>query len=159
MTSENQAESMNAIGTAMDIEKILDILPHRYPFLMVDRVISIAAGEKIVALKNVSINEPFFHGHFPLKPIMPGVLVLEGMVQSGGLLLGQSLPRERHMSVCFSGIDNVRFRRPVTPGDTLVFTVEIERRRRRFVKMSAFATVGQARVAEAKLMAVIGGEK
>jgi len=163
MTSENQAEApdatIDALMDTMDIEKILEILPHRYPFLMVDRVLCLTAGEKIVALKNVSINEPFFQGHFPGKPVMPGVLILEGMVQSGALLLSQSLAKERYMSVCFSGIDQVRFRRPVTPGDTMLFTVELMRRRRRFVKMAAFATVGQTRVAEAKLMAVIGGEK
>ena len=148
MTSENPAKAMDAPMDTMDIAKILDILPHRYPFLMVDRILSIVAGKKIVALKNVSINEPFFQGHFPEKPVMPGVLILEGMVQSSGLLLSRSLAREQYMSVCFSGLDKVRFRRLVTPGDTMVFTVELMRRRRRFVKMAAFATVGQTRVAE-----------
>jgi len=159
MTSENPACPGNTPLSGMDIVEILDILPHRYPFLMVDRVLSISDGKKIVAIKNVSINEPFFHGHFPGNPIMPGVLILEGMVQAGGLLLGRSLPKERHMSVCFSGIDHVRFRRPVRPGDTLVFTVAMNRRRSRFIKMSALADVGQTRVAEAELMAVIGGGK
>lgn len=142
-----------------DIEKILNLLPHRYPFILVDRVLELEPGVKISALKNVTINEPFFPGHFPGKPVMPGVLIVEGMVQAGGLLLTESLPPETHDKVCFSGVDQARFRVPVIPGDQLIFEVEIARRRSRVVKMSAKAFVDKNRVAEAKLMALIGGEE
>ena len=140
-----------------DIGKIYRILPHRYPFLLVDRVLGVVAGRYIRALKNVSFNEPFFPGHFPEKPVMPGVLIIEGMVQAGALLLAETLPPAQHDDVCFSGIDKARFRKPVIPGDQLVFEVEIVRRRNRAVKMAATTTVAGQRVAEAKLMALIGG--
>ncbi len=142
-----------------DIDRILNLLPHRYPFVLVDRVLGFEPGVKIRALKNVTINEPFFQGHFPDKPIMPGVLIIEGMVQAGGLLLKESLPSEINTRVCFSGVDRARFRAPVIPGDQLIFEVEIEKQRSRVVKMGAKAFVGINRVAEAKLMALIGGEK
>ncbi|MBC2715073.1 MAG: 3-hydroxyacyl-ACP dehydratase FabZ [Desulfobacteraceae bacterium] len=140
-----------------DIERILNLLPHRYPFILVDRVLELEPGVKIRALKNVTINEPFFQGHFPDKPIMPGLLIVEGMVQAGGLLLVESLPVEIHRQVCFSGVDRARFRAPVIPGDQLIFEVEIVKQRSRVVKMSAYAFVDKKRVAEAKLMALIGG--
>lgn len=141
-----------------DIEKILTRLPHRYPFVLVDRVLALAPGEKIRALKNVTINEPFFQGHFPDKPIMPGVLILEGMVQAGGLLLLESVSKEVASRVCFAGLDQARFRSPVIPGDQLIFDVEIVKQRSRMVKMSATAFVDKRCVAEAKLMALIGGK-
>ena len=142
-----------------DIERILSLLPHRYPFLLVDRVLGLEPGVKIRALKNVTINEPFFQGHFPDKPIMPGVLIVEGMVQAGGLLLTESLPPEIRSQICFSGIDQARFRVPVIPGDQLIFEVEIAKQRSKVVKMSAKAFVDNNRVAEAKLMALIGREE
>ncbi len=142
-----------------DIERILNLLPHRYPFVLVDRVLELEPGVKICALKNVTINEPFFQGHFPDKPIMPGVLILEGIVQAGGLLLAESLPPETHSQVCFSGVDRARFRAPVIPGDQLIFEVTIEKQRTRVVKMSAKAFVDNNRVAEAKIMALIGGKE
>lgn len=145
------------IEDSYDIGKICRILPHRYPFLLVDRVLEVAAGRRIRALKNVSFNEPFFPGHFPGKPVMPGVLIIEGMVQAGALLLAETLPRQQHGEVCFSGIDKARFRKPVIPGDQLVFEVEILRQRERAVKMAAATTVEGQRVAEANLMALIGG--
>jgi 3-hydroxyacyl-[acyl-carrier-protein] dehydratase len=142
-----------------DIQRILNLLPHRYPFILVDRVLELEPGVKIRALKNVTINEPFFQGHFPDKPIMPGVLIIEGMVQTGGLLLAESLSPDIHAQVCFSGVDRARFRAPVIPGDQLIFEVEIEKQRSRVVKMSAKAFVDNNRVAEAKIMALIGGEE
>lgn len=141
------------------IERILRLLPHRYPFVLVDRVLEISPGERLVALKNVSINEPFFPGHFPGKPIMPGVLILEGMVQAAGLLLGETLPVEMHGRICFTGIDKARFRIPVAPGDQLIYEVRIKKQRSSVIKMVADAFVNSRRVAEAELMALIGGEK
>jgi len=141
-----------------DIEKILTRLPHRYPFLLVDRVLALTPGEKIRALKNVTINEPFFQGHFPGRPVMPGVLIIEGMVQAGGLLLMESESPEIALRLCFSGVDQVRFRAPVIPGDQLIFDVEMVKKRSRMVKMSAAAFVDKRCVAEAKLMALIGGK-
>lgn len=140
-----------------DIEKILKKLPHRYPFLLVDRVLSLVPGERITALKNVTINEPFFAGHFPGRPIMPGVLIVEAMVQAGGLLLIETLPEKDADRVCFSGVDQARFRKPVIPGDQLVFSVEIQRMRSRFIKMMGVAAVDGIKVAQAKLMAVLVG--
>jgi beta-hydroxyacyl-ACP dehydratase FabZ len=142
-----------------DIKRILDLLPHRYPFILVDRVLELEPGVKIRSLKNVSVNEPFFLGHFPDKPIMPGVLIVEGMVQTGGLLLAERLSPQMRSQVCFSGVDQARFRIPVIPGDQLIFEVEIVRRRSNVVKMSAKAYVDNNRVAEAKLLALIGREE
>lgn len=139
-----------------DIKRILDLLPHRYPFILVDRVLELMPGESIRALKNVTINEPFFQGHFPDQPIMPGVLIVEGMVQAGGLLLVESFSAEIRSRICFSGVDQARFRVPVIPGDQLVYTVEIARQRSSVIKMNATARVDDRRVAAAKLMALIG---
>jgi 3-hydroxyacyl-[acyl-carrier-protein] dehydratase len=139
------------------IHKILKHLPHRYPFVMVDRVIALEPGKRIVTLKNVTINEPFFQGHFPGNPIMPGVLILEAMAQSAGVLTYESLPPEkRDILVYFMGIDRARFRKMVLPGDQLVMEVTLKKLKTRAVK-----AVGQARVdgqlaAEAELMASIG---
>ncbi len=142
-----------------DIERILNLLPHRYPFILVDRVLDLEPGVRIRALKNVTINEPFFQGHFPEKTIMPGVLIIEGMVQAGGLLLLESSLAKTRGQVCFSGVDRARFRAPVIPGDQLIFEVKVEKQRSRVVKMGAKAFVDKNRVAEAKLMALIGGEE
>ncbi len=140
-----------------DIDTICRILPHRYPFLLVDRVLEVTPGERIRALKNVTINEPFFSGHFPGNPVMPGVLIIEGMVQAGALLFFETLPMEKHGKVCFSGIDRARFRKPVIPGDQLFYEVEIVRRRSRAIIMKATTAVEGEYVAEARLMAIIGG--
>ena len=139
------------------IEKILKLLPHRYPFLMVDQVLEFEPGIGIKALKNVTINEPFFQGHFPGNPIMPGVMILEAMVQAGALLLCEMLPQDQHGRICFSGVDNARFRAPVVPGNQLVFEVKIVKQRQRVIKMSAEAFVSGNRVADAEIMAIIGG--
>lgn len=142
---------------AYDIEKIMDILPHRYPFLLIDRIIEIIPGEKIVALKNVTINEPFFQGHFPGVPIMPGVLIVEAMGQAGGMLAFSSAPQENKNAILyFMGMDKVRFRKPVVPGDQLLIEAKILKQRSKAIKMSGIATVEEKLVAEAELMASIG---
>lgn len=140
-----------------NIEKIMSILPHRYPFLLVDRIIEMIPGEKIVALKNVTINEPFFKGHFPGTPIMPGVLIVEAMGQAGGVLAFSSTPQERQDAILyFMGMDKVRFRKPVVPGDQLIIEAKILKLRSKAIKMSGTATVEDKLVAEAELMASIG---
>jgi beta-hydroxyacyl-ACP dehydratase FabZ len=146
------------MNQGFDIAEILQLLPHRYPFVLVDRVLSISPGESIRALKNVTINEPFFQGHFPDRPIMPGVLILEGMVQTAALLLAGQMSKEARDRVCFTGIDGVRFRKPVIPGDQLIFEVAVVKQRSRVVKMTATAFVDSQRVSEAKIMALTGGE-
>ncbi len=154
-----QPEWNSIMVNSYDIEAICRILPHRYPFLLVDRVLESIPGERIRALKNVTINEPYFTGHLPGKPVMPGVLIVEGMVQAGALLFSESLPVEKHGDVCFSGIDRARFRKAVIPGDQLIYEVEIIRRHSRAVTMKAITTVEGVCVAEARFMALIGGAR
>jgi 3-hydroxyacyl-[acyl-carrier-protein] dehydratase len=140
-----------------DIQAIMNYLPHRYPFLLVDRVLEIVPGEKIIALKNVTMNEPFFQGHFPGTPIMPGVLIIEAMAQAGGVLFSSEQLKEKQGSLFyFMGMDKVKFRKPVVPGDQIIFEVKIIRQRSKVVKMAGIATVDQKIVAEAELMATIG---
>jgi len=140
-----------------DILDIMKFLPHRYPFILVDRVIELDPGKRIVALKNVTMNEPFFQGHFPGSPIMPGVLILEAMGQAGGVLFIESASEKWHGApVYFMAIDNVRFRKPVVPGDQLIFEVEIVKYRHKVVKLAAKATVDGQRAAEAEFMAAFG---
>lgn len=140
-----------------DIQKILSLLPHRYPLVLVDRVLEIETGKRIVALKNVTINEPFFQGHFPGAPIMPGVLIIEAMAQAGGVLFFAGASEERHGSpVYFMGMDKVKFRTPVVPGDQLILEVKILKQRAQALKMSGVATVDGKIVAEAQLLAMIG---
>ena len=143
-----------------DIKKIMDLLPHRYPLLLVDRILEIVPDDKIFALKNVTINEPFFQGHFPGQPIMPGVLIIEAMAQAGGLLVYSSMPKEKQgTAVYFMGMDKVRFRKQVVPGDQLVFEAKILKKRSNTFKMAGIASVNEKRVAEAELMAMFGGKK
>jgi len=143
--------------TSMDINEILDHLPHRFPFVMVDRVLSCKLGEKITALKNVTINEPFFQGHFPHYPVMPGVLVVEGLAQAAAILsfktLGQK-PDDKSVYY-FVGIDKARFKRPVVPGDQIVFNVTIERTIKGIWKYKGTASVDKEVVAEAEMMCVL----
>jgi beta-hydroxyacyl-ACP dehydratase FabZ len=140
-----------------DILEILKYLPHRYPFLLVDRVINLVPGESVVALKNVTFNEPFFQGHFPDVPVMPGVLILEALAQAGGVLAYvSSLENIEGNLVYFTGIDNARFRKPVIPGDQLVLEAQITKVRSRIVKLRGVAKVNDEKVAEADLMAAIG---
>lgn len=143
--------------TEHDFAEILNYLPHRYPFLLVDRVLELINDEKIVALKNVSFNEPFFQGHFPNMPIMPGVLIVEAMGQTGGILVSASLPpAEKGRVFYFMGLDKVRFRKPVVPGDQLILELNVLKKRRKVIKMAGTASVNQAIVAEAELMATFG---
>jgi beta-hydroxyacyl-ACP dehydratase FabZ len=140
----------------IDVKEIMQILPHRYPFLLVDRIESLKEGEEIVGIKNVSINEPFFVGHFPGNPIMPGVLIIEAMAQVGGVLAFHSGPKEWAGSlVYFMGIDKVRFRKPVVPGDQLRLKLTTIRQKQKVFKMRGEAYVNDTLVAEAELMAVI----
>lgn len=132
-----------------DIEWILSMLPHRYPFLLVDRVLEIESGRRIVALKNVTINEPFFIGHFPGRPVVPGVLLVEGMAQAGGLLLLQDVEDRDRKLLYFAGIEGARFRRPVVPGDQVRYEVEVLKLRRLFCKLAAKVLVDGEVAAEA----------
>ncbi|MGA9472205.1 MAG: 3-hydroxyacyl-ACP dehydratase FabZ [Terriglobales bacterium] len=129
------------VKTAMDIHDILKILPHRFPFLLIDRVVELERMKRIVALKNVTITEPFFQGHFPDKPIMPGVLIVEAIAQAGGLLLLTEVPNRDEMLMVFTGIEKARFRRPVVPGDQLRIEVEV-----RAWRMTAARLEGKAYV-------------
>jgi 3-hydroxyacyl-[acyl-carrier-protein] dehydratase len=139
--------------TALDIHDILKILPHRYPLLLIDRVLELKRKESIVAIKNVTINEPFFNGHFPGLPIMPGVLVVEAIAQAGGALLLTEVEDRANKVMVFTGIDRARFRRPVSPGDQLRIEVEVKgwRAMPRMIaaKMQGIAYVAGKRVAEA----------
>jgi 3-hydroxyacyl-[acyl-carrier-protein] dehydratase len=127
MTDTTQTTTeVDPLKTGMDISDIFKILPHRYPFLLIDRVIELVRMKSIVALKNVTITEPFFQGHFPDKPIMPGVLIVEAIAQAGGLLLLTEVPNRDEMLMVFTGIEKARFRRPVVPGDQLRIEVVVK---------------------------------
>ena len=140
-----------------DIQRIMQYLPHRYPFLLIDRVEAVVPGEKVIALKNVTINEPFFQGHFPGVPVMPGVIILEAMGQAGGVLAYESLNELKQDNLVFlTGIDKARFRKPVVPGDQLVFELKLLKKRAKLVRMAGVATVDGKKVAEAELMAAYG---
>ncbi len=140
-----------------DIQKIMNLLPHRYPFIMIDRILELVPGEKVVALKNVTINEPFFQGHFPGNPIMPGVLIIEAMGQAGAVLAAESLPDKQQDSlIYFMSMDKVKFRQPVVPGDQLIFEMKFLKKRAKVFKMSGVALVDGKRVVEAELMASFG---
>jgi len=148
------------MGNQYDIQKIIELLPHRYPFLLVDRVIELVPDDRITALKNVTINEPFFPGHFPGQPVMPGVLIIEAMAQAGGLLAFESgSGSNRGKLIYFMGMDKVRFRKPVIPGDQLIFEAKILKWRSKVAKMSGTAFVDNQLVAEAELMASFGERK
>ena len=141
-------------------EDIMRILPHRYPFLLVDRITELEPGKRVVGIKNVSINEPFFQGHFPGNPIMPGVLIVEAMAQVGGVLARLSIPgateNEKEDAVLFMSMDKVKFRKPVIPGDQLILELKPLRTGSRVWKMAGKAFVEDNLVAEAELTATIG---
>ena len=138
----------------MDIHQILKKLPHRYPFLLVDRVLAVDPGKSIKALKNVTINEPFFVGHFPHRPVMPGVLMLEAMAQTAALLsfAAEGAAPDNKSVIYFAGIDGARFKRPVEPGDQLVMDVTLDRARAGIYKFKGVARVGEEIACEAELM-------
>jgi len=138
----------------MDIHQILKLLPHRYPFLLVDRVLEIEKGKSIVALKNVTMNEPYFTGHFPHRPVMPGVMMLEALAQAAALLSFHSMDMvpDDNVIYYFAGIDSARFKRPVEPGDALILKVEIDRMKAGIFKFKAKAMVQEELAVEAELM-------
>jgi len=139
----------------LDIESILNIMPHRYPFLLIDRIIDLEPEKSVVAIKNVTFNEPFFQGHFPGRPVMPGVLILEAMAQAGGVLLLNAIEHPETKLVYFISIDNAKFRQTVTPGDQLRFELEMKAFRRSICKMAGKAFVGDKLAAEANFMAMV----
>ena len=144
-----------------DVMEIMKYLPHRYPFLLVDRILELVPGEKIIALKNVTINEPFFQGHFPGAPVMPGVLIVEAMGQAGGVLAYVSNPQEdpEDYLIYFTGLDKVRFRKPVLPGDQMIMELTLIKQRAKVFKMAGKVFVDEKLVAEAELMATAGAKE
>lgn len=144
---------MTTDNCTLDIEEILSLLPHRYPFLLVDRVLDFDKGKFLKAVKNVSVNEPFFQGHFPGKPIFPGVLILEAMAQATGILAFKSLGRlEPGELYYFAAVDNARFKRPVQPGDQLILEVEFIKERRGVARFRGVAKVDGEVACEADMM-------
>ena len=142
-------------GLCLDSTDIQAILPHRYPFLLVDRIEDLEIGKRVIGIKNVTVNEPFFQGHFPGRPIMPGVLIIEAMAQVGGILAFKSANQSGAKLVYFMGIDKARFRKPVVPGDRLRFVLDVLRARHPYWKMKGEAYVEDSLVCEAELMAMI----
>jgi 3-hydroxyacyl-[acyl-carrier-protein] dehydratase len=147
-----------AVGSAMDIQEVMRRLPHRYPFLLVDRVLECESGKAIRALKNVSINEPFFPGHFPSRPVFPGVMILEALAQTAGILafVTAGVYPEEKRELYFVGIDKARFRKPVMPGDQLILKATLERSLRGIWKFSTIAEVDGAEVTSAEMMVAPG---
>ena len=141
----------------LGIQEILNLLPHRYPFLLIDRILEFEPNKRVVGIKNVTINEPFFQGHFPGHPIMPGVLLLEAMAQTGGVLALKSIPEEEVSKkvLYFMSIDKAKFRKPVLPGDQVRFELELIKARGPIKSFKAQAVVDGAVVAEAEMMAMI----
>ncbi|HKK26804.1 MAG TPA: UDP-3-O-acyl-N-acetylglucosamine deacetylase [Gemmatimonadota bacterium] len=150
-----EAEAARTPGPVLDIHEILEYIPHRYPFLLVDRIVEFEAGRRILGLKNVTINEPFFQGHFPGHPVMPGVLIVEAMGQVGGLLLMNEFERPEEKVVYFMSLDDVKWRKPVFPGDQILFELEMLRFRGRICRMHGTARVDGDVVAEATMMAQV----
>ncbi len=139
----------------MDVNEISKILPHRYPFLLVDRILEIEERKRVVGIKNVTINEPFFQGHFPGHPVMPGVLIIEAMAQVGGVLLLGTIDDPDTKVVYFMSLDNVKFRRPVKPGDQIRFELEVTKIRGAIAQMRGLAKVDGEIVAEADMAAMV----
>jgi 3-hydroxyacyl-[acyl-carrier-protein] dehydratase len=142
--------------TPMDVRAIMQHIPHRYPFLLVDRILELEPNQRVVGLKNVSMNEPFFQGHFPGTPIMPGVLILEAMAQTSGVLAIASMEKSGDNALMyFMGLDQVKFRKMVVPGDQLIMELEVLKQRKKIMKLAGTAKVDGQVVAEAQLMATI----
>jgi beta-hydroxyacyl-ACP dehydratase FabZ len=142
--------------TPMDVQAIMQHIPHRYPFLLVDRILELEPNKRVVGLKNVSMNEPFFQGHFPGTPIMPGVLILEAMAQTSGVLAIASMEKSgKNALMYFMGLDQVKFRKMVVPGDQLIMELEVLKQRAKIMKLAGTAKVDGQVVAEAQLMATI----
>lgn len=144
----------------METKEIMAYIPHRIPFLLIDRILELVPNKKVVGLKNVTMNEPFFQGHFPGAPIMPGVLICEAMAQASGVLAAISTNQgEKGSLMYFMGLDKVKFRKPVIPGDQLILELEVLKQRAKVMKLAGVAKVDGQIVAEAHLMATIGIEK
>jgi len=141
--------------TLLDITQIQSILPHRYPFLLVDRIVDYEPGKHVVGVKNVTLNEPFFAGHFPGAPVMPGVLIVEAMAQTAGVMMLASLPDRETKLVFFTGIDGAKFRRPVVPGDQLRLELTVLKLRPRYIKLRGEAYVDGQLVAEAEISSAL----
>jgi beta-hydroxyacyl-ACP dehydratase FabZ len=139
----------------IDIRGIEKSIPHRYPFLLIDRVLEVDPRKSAVALKNVTYNEPFFMGHFPGEPIMPGVLIIEALAQTGAVLMLHDMPNRDEKLVLFTGIDKARFRRPVVPGDQLILKVEVVNSRSNACKLRGYAEVDGQKAAEATIMSAL----
>jgi 3-hydroxyacyl-[acyl-carrier-protein] dehydratase len=140
----------------LDIAEIVNLIPHRYPFLLVDRVLELDPGQRVVGLKNVTMNEAFFQGHFPGKPVMPGVLIVEAMAQTGGILAYSSEPEAKGKLMFFMGMDKVKFRRPVVPGDQILMELTLAHKSSRAWKMNGKATVDGKVAVQAELTAALG---
>src|SRR5882757_2009481 len=151
-TPQQVPDQQPAAPNTMDIHEIMSLLPHRYPFLLIDRVVEMVPRQRIVAIKNITFNEPQFQGHFPDYPIMPGVLMVEAIAQAGGALLLSEIPDRDSKLMLFTSIENARFRRPVTPGDQLRIEVTVLNWRTRAVKMSGNITVDGKLVCDAVVM-------
>ena len=154
LEAEQPSKAKSSMTEQLDITEILKLLPHRYPFLLIDRVLELEVGKSIIAMKNVSVNEPFFMGHFPGRPIMPGVMILEAMAQAAGVLAYRSAPVKggHRMLYLFAGIDNARFKKVVEPGDQLILQVEFDRGKSGIWKFKGIAKVDDAIVCTADLM-------
>lgn len=148
---DNEATTLESV----DILKILELLPHRYPFLMVDRIIGIDADRKAIGIKNVTVNEPHFQGHFPGAPVMPGVLIIEGMAQTAGAICTLEMNKGTPQLVYFMTIDNAKFRKPVVPGDRLEYHVTQTKKRGNIWRFECLALVDGAKVAEATVSAML----
>ena len=136
-------------GAVRDLQWVMSVLPHRYPFLLVDRVLELEPGKRVVALKNVTVNEHYFQGHFPGHPVVPGVLLVEGLAQAGGLLLLHDLEGRDGKLLYFTSIEKARFRRPVVPGDQVRYEVEVIQKRARYAKLAGKVMVGDTLAADA----------
>ena len=140
---------MSGADQGRDLQWVMSVLPHRYPFLLVDRVLELVPGERVVALKNVTVNEQYFQGHFPGHPVVPGVLLVEGLAQAGGLLLLHDHEEREGKLLYFTSIEKARFRRPVVPGDQVRYEVEVVHRRPRYAKLAGRVLVGETVAADA----------